>query len=112
MTFKELDRDKFVVQFDALDPNSEEGGPPILPDKESEDYKLKLYEDQVHLTNALNTFKIAKTTYGMTKDLLKEIGDKTFKTFDEAEFDVIAVTNIQDAEIDGLLGRKVERPFH
>ena len=79
LTFVELDRDKFVLQFDELDPNSEEGEPPSLPDKNSEDYKLKLYEDQVHLTNALKTFKIAKTTHGMTKDILKEIGDKTFK---------------------------------
>lgn len=82
LTFVELDRDKFVLQFDDLDPNSEEGEPPSLPDKNSEDYKLTLEEDQVHLTNALNTFKIAKTTYGMTKDVLKEIGDKTFKGVD------------------------------
>ena len=82
LTFKELDQDKFVVQFDDLDPNSEGESllePPVLPDKKSDDYKLKLYEDQVHLTNALKTFKIAKTTHGMTKDILKEIGDKTFK---------------------------------
>jgi len=77
LTFVELDRDKFVLHFNVLDPKSEgeSSKPPSLPEKTSETYKLKLYGDQLHLDNALNTFKIAKANLESQKELGKALSD-------------------------------------
>ena len=77
LTFKELEHEKFVLHFNDLHPNSEGESlkPPSLPDKKSETYELKLHEDQLHLENALNTFKIAKANLESQKDLGKELSD-------------------------------------
>ena len=77
LTFKELEHEKFVLHFNDLDPKSEGETlkPPTLPDKNSETYKLKLYGDQLHLDNALNTFKIAKANLESQKELGKALSD-------------------------------------